>query len=118
MNTIEADLSTKANMVELDYANHTYISDNSDMNNYLTVGRYTIPSDALAKTCTNLPILASGSLYVINALGGDKTLEKIGYKYFLQLYLAYHGVLYIRTLHCNDGNLSYGDWWSFNTTIV
>ena len=83
LETIESGLSalksSAANKIYLDYANHTYIPANADLNDYLTVGRYTCSSNANAATLINSPVTVAGSLYVVNSLGGEKTLTGAGY---------------------------------------
>lgn len=119
--TIETNLSTAGSHISnlysakadkyYDYKVINTIPDYANLNNYLTVGSYSVTSNASAKTMSNLPLTGnSGTLYVINCLGSADTMTKTGYEYFLQIFLGYTAFIYIRAIQCNSGTMSYGTW--------
>lgn len=121
ISTINSNISTlESNFNDLylnkankyyDYKVITVIPDNADLNNYLTIGSYSIPSNASAKTIANLPVDgSSGTLYVINCLGSADNMTKTGYEYFIQIFLGYTAYLYMRSIQCNNGTMSYSSW--------
>lgn len=114
LSTVDSHISDLYSVKADKYYNYKVINiipDNANLNNYLTVGSYSITSNASAKTMTNLPVSGnSGTLYVINCLGTATSMTKTGYEYFLQIFLGYTAFIYIRAIQCNNSTISYGDW--------
>ena len=88
------------------------ITEAINFNSCLTVGTYTIPTNAIAAACTNKPSNNAGRLIVWN-MGNGKTISG-SYSYGGQFYINYSGYIYSRTIKTGStGSYTYGLWYRY-----
>lgn len=86
-----------------DYSSTTQIT-SGDLDDYITPGTYAIPANSYIPNIDNLPVEATGMLYVI----------KMASEAIYQLYMAYTadgGSIYVR----NKSSVSWREWVKFST---
>lgn len=92
------------------------IPENSDFNNYLDPGCWAVHGNAVAATCTNIPIARAGRLEVWSSTGEGVRSEE--WSYLRQRYVAYNieNAVWERDVSRGDNNVwSYGTW--YQTTL-
>lgn len=87
------------------------IPENSDFNNYLDPGCWAVHSNAIAATCTNIPVARAGRLEVWSSTGEGVRSEE--WSYLRQRYVAYNieNAVWERDVSRGENNVwSYGTW--------
>lgn len=93
------------------------IPSNSDLNNYMDPGCYAVQSNAIAATCTNIPIGRAGRLEVWSATGEGVRSEQ--WSYLRQRYVPYNSsnAVWERDItRSSDNAWRYYDWWRTSLT--
>lgn len=93
------------------------IPSNSNLNDYLDPGCYAVQSNALAETCTNIPIARAGRLEVWSATGEGVRSEQ--YSYLRQRFIPYNSsnAVWEREITRSADNVwKYYDWWRSSLT--
>lgn len=93
------------------------IPSNSDFNDYLEPGCYAVHSNAIASTCTNIPIDRAGRLEVWSATGEGVRSEQ--WSYLRQRYIPYNSsnAVWERDITRSSDNVwKYYDWWKSSLT--
>lgn len=91
----------------------TSVEANSDINDCTDPGRYIIESNAIAVTCSNLPVVANGK-----AVAGYLEVFALGKTgYILQRFTPYSNAgVFTRTYY--PGNTSWGSWLKYSGAAV
>lgn len=93
------------------------IPESSDFNEYLDPGCFAVHSNAIAGTCTNIPVARAGRLEVWSATGEGVRTEQ--YSYLRQRYVPYNSsnAVYERDVTRGSDNVwTYGAWWRSTLT--
>lgn len=93
------------------------IPSNSDFNNYMETGCYAVQSNAIAATCSHIPIARAGRLEVWSATG--EGVRAAQWSYLRQRYIPYNSdnAVWERDIARNADNVwSYYDWWRSSLT--
>lgn len=83
------------------------IPSGANLNDYVTPGVYSVRSNSVAATISNIPSTYAGKLYVTNGTGGDKN-PTDNWFYVQQTYKDYQGNTYER--YSGNSNVGYFDW--------
>jgi hypothetical protein len=89
----------------------TNVASNTDMNNLLIPGAFSISSNAIAETIANLPLKVAGRVFVSSAIGS--AVASSGYAALRQTFIPYQTryPTFERDISRNSSNaLSYGSW--------
>lgn len=95
------------------------IPSNSDFNNYMEPGCYAVQSNAVAETCTNIPVFMAGRLEVWSATG--EGVRPSQWSYLRQRYIPYNSgnAVWERELTRGEDNVwNYYKWWRSSLTPV
>ena len=95
------------------------IPSNSDLNNYMETGCYSITSNAIAETCANIPVARAGRLEVWSSTGEGVRSEQ--WSYLRQRYIPYNSTnaVWERELVRGEDNVwQYYSWWRSSLTPV
>lgn len=90
---------------------------NSDFNTYMETGCYAVQSNAIAATCSNIPVDRAGRLEVWSATGEGVRLEQ--WSYLRQRYIPYNSgnAVWERELTRGENNVwNYYAWWKSSLT--
>lgn len=93
------------------------IPSNSDLNNYLDPGCFAVQSNAIAASCSNIPVDRAGRLEVWSSTGEGVRSEQ--WSYLRQRYIPYNSAnaVWERELSRGETNVwSYGAWWRSSLT--
>lgn len=93
------------------------IPSDSDLNDYMDPGCYAVYSNAIAATCTNIPIDRAGRLEVWSSTGEGVRSEQ--WSYLRQRYIAYNSpnAVWEREITRSSDNVwRYYDWWRTSLT--
>lgn len=93
------------------------IQENSDLNNYLEPGCYSVQSNSIAASCSNIPIGRAGRLEVWSATGEGVRSEQ--WSYLRQRYVPYNSsnAVWERDVTRSADNVwKYYDWWRSSLT--
>lgn len=93
------------------------VPSNSDLNNYLEPGCYAIQSNAIAASCSNIPIDRAGRLEVWSATGEGVRSEQ--WSYLRQRFIPYNSsnAVWEREITRSADNVwKYYDWWKTSLT--
>lgn len=94
----------------------TTIPNNSDINDYYLPGTYKVVGNSSAATMTNLPTASGGVLYVRASVGKAISASST-WKYLVQEYMTYSGLLYTRAGSSGSGtSVTWGNWSRYFTT--
>lgn len=110
--TIKDDISNY-----LPLSGGTIIPENSDLNNYTTVGMYYMSYNSGAETIKNCPTTKAFTLYVKTSTGGPVSSLTDKYQYFIQCVQDIDGNTYQRTINSNTSidDVVYGEWAKIST---
>ena len=89
----------------------------SDLNNYMEPGCYAVQSNAIAASCSNIPIGRAGRLEVWSSTGEGIRSEQ--WSYLRQRYIPYNesNAVWERDIARSSDNVwKYYDWWRSNLT--
>lgn len=95
------------------------IPSNSDLNDYMEPGCYAVQSNAIAETCTNIPVERAGRLEVWSATGEGIRVEQ--WSYIRQRFVPYNSsnAVWERDITRSADNIwRYYDWWQSSLTPV
>lgn len=93
------------------------IPENSDVNNYLDPGCFSVQSNAIAATCTNLPVARAGRFEVWSSTGEGVRSEQ--WSYLRQRFIPYNSenAVWERDVTRSSDNVwKYYDWWRSSLT--
>lgn len=93
------------------------IPENSDLNDYMEPGCYAAQSNAIATSCSNIPVNRAGRLEVWSATGEGVRSEQ--WSYLRQRYIPYNSsnAVWERELTRGEDNVwHYYDWWKSSLT--
>lgn len=93
------------------------IPSNSDFNNYMEPGCYAVHSNAIAETCSNIPVKRAGRLEVWSSTG--EGLRAAQWSYLRQRYIPYNSsnAVWERDISRNADNVwTYYDWFRSSLT--
>lgn len=93
------------------------IPSNSDFNNYLTTGCYAVHSNAIAESCTNIPVDRAGRLEVWSSTGEGVRAEQ--WSYLRQRFIPYNdsNAVWERDISRSEDNVwRYYDWYRSSLT--
>lgn len=93
------------------------IPENSDLNEYIDPGCYAVHSNAVAATCTNIPVARAGRLEVWSSTGEGVRSEQ--WSYLRQRYIPYNesNAVWERDIARGEDNVwVYYDWWKSSLT--
>ena len=93
------------------------IPENSDLNNYVDPGCYAIRSNAIAATCSNVPIDRAGRFEVWSSTGEGVRSEH--WSYIRQRYITYNAAnaVWEREVSRGEDNVwIFGEWWRSSLT--
>ena len=93
------------------------IPSGSNINNYIVPGCYAITSNAIAESCTNLPVARAGRLEVWSSTGEGVRSEQ--WSYLRQRYIPYNesNAVWERDIARGEDNVwVYYDWWKSSLT--
>ena len=88
------------------------IPSNSDLNSYMNPGCYAVHSNAIAQTCSNIPVERAGRLEVWSSTGEGVRVEQ--WSYLRQRYIPYNesNAVWERDISRSSDNVwRYYDWW-------
>lgn len=91
----------------------TEVPENADFNSitYLTCGVYAVKSSAIANTITNIPVNMGGRLIVVNSIGTNYLDTSGTWRYFIQYYITYTGLIYYRHVSTSGStDLIFNSW--------
>lgn len=92
---------------------------NSDLNNYMEPGCYAVQSNAIAESCTNIPVERAGRLEVWSSTGEGVRLEQ--WSYLRQRFISYNSpnAVWEREITRSADNVwRYYDWWQSSLTPI
>lgn len=82
-----------------------------DFNNYVTKGKYIQSRDSSMTSILNRPTNQAGVLYCIFPIdAGGTVLTGSGWKYMLQIFITYTGLIYLRSANSNSETVNWGSW--------
>lgn len=90
---------------------------NSDLNDYMETGCYSVQSNAIAASCANIPVDRAGRLEVWSSTGEGVRLEQ--WSYLRQRFIPYNSsnAVWERELTRGEDNVwHYYDWWKSSLT--
>lgn len=93
------------------------IPSNSDLNSYMEPGCYAVQSNAIAASCSNIPVERAGRLEVWSATGEGVRLEQ--WSYLRQRFIPYNSgnAVWERELTRGEDNVwHYYEWWRSSLT--
>lgn len=93
------------------------IPENSDLNDYMTTGCYAVQSNAIAGTCTNIPVDRAGRLEVWSSTGEGVRAEQ--WSYLRQRFIPYNAenAVWEREITRSSDNVwRYYDWFRSSLT--
>lgn len=93
------------------------IPESSDFNEYIDPGCYAVHSNAIAATCSNLPVNRAGRLEVWSSTGEGVRAEE--YSYLRQRFIPYNSgnAVWERDITRGGDNVwTYGEWWRSTLT--
>lgn len=93
------------------------IPSGSDLNNYMETGCYAVRSNAIAASCSNIPVDRAGRLEVWSATGEGVRLNQ--WSYLRQRYVPYNmaNAVWEREITRSEDNVwRYYDWWKSSLT--
>lgn len=95
----------------------TRIPDNSNINDYVNIGAYSVPSNASAETMENLPSYLAGRLIVYSSTGVNTVGSS--YIYLIQEYHTYdNSFVYKRYINKSTSNWMYHNWIRQSGSVV
>lgn len=93
------------------------IPTNSDFNNYIDPGCYSVRGNTTAATCSNIPVARAGRLEVWSSTGEGVRSEQ--WSYLRQRFIPYNkeNAVWERDISRGENNVwSYGAWWKSSLT--
>lgn len=93
------------------------IPSNSDLNDYMEPGCYAVQSNAIAESCSNIPVNRAGRLEVWSSTGEGVRSEQ--WSYLRQRYIPYNdsNAVWERDVARGEDNVwQYYDWWRSSLT--
>ena len=93
------------------------IPEGSDFNGYMETGCYAVQSNAIAETCTNIPVARAGRLEVWSSTGEGIRAQQ--WSYIRQRYIPYNSTnaVWERELTRGEDNVwHFYDWWRSSLT--
>jgi hypothetical protein len=93
------------------------IPENSDFNDYIDTGCYAVQSNAIAETCSNIPVARAGRLEVWSATGEGVRLQQ--WSYLRQRFIPYNrsNAVWEREVTRGEDNVwHFYDWWKSSLT--
>lgn len=93
------------------------IPENSDLNDYIDPGCFAVYSNAIAATCSNIPVARAGRLEVWSATGEGIRSEE--WSYIRHRYITYNSAnaVWEREVSRGEDNVwMYGNWWRSSLT--
>lgn len=95
------------------------IPSNSDLNDYMEPGCYAVQSNAIAETCSNIPVTRAGRLEVWSATGEGIRLEQ--WSYLRQRFIPYNSANAVwerEVTRGSDNVWNYYEWWKSSLTPI